>query len=220
MRVGDYKDITIGGTYYDAAAATNKTLSSQTVRMEIAGIDPYYRYGDTPSPHHIDFISRDCLNALVKYNATNTNSGAFIGSALFTTLNGGSGIVSLLPADVAAVIIQKRGYTETKTGATASGASWNNVGKLWLPMEREIWGGSARGEIIYGNGLAVQYPIFRGSMRHIVKGAGHQGAAATWYIGSTINGSSSEFCATSASGVPNIYIASGENYVPLCFRVA
>ena len=221
LRVGDYKDIILSGSFYDAAAAGNKTMSNLTFRMEIAGIDSYYQYGDVAVPHHIDFISRDCYSEILLYNATDTNSGSFIGSALFTTMNGASGIVQLLPSDVAAVTIIKRGLTETKTGADASSWAWNDMGKLWLPTEREVWGNPAWSEIRWGSGLNVQYPIFKEGTRHIIKQAGIGGGRCTWWCASSAAGSASNFCYVSSYGYPGSATATSPGLrVPLCFRVA
>jgi len=221
LRVGDYKDITLNRAFYDAAADADKTMSSAVFRMEIAGIDSYYQYGDTAVPHHIDFISRDCYATALLYNATATNSGAYLGSALFTTLNGSRGIVSLLPADVAAVIISKRGLTETKTAADTTGWAWNDMGKLWLPTEQEVWGHVTWAEHKYGGGLSVHYPIFQHGLRHIIKGAGHGGGRCNWWCASSMAGSAANFCFVNYSGFPYNASATGAGVrVPLCFRVA
>ena len=222
-----YCSISVSSTtrYVSTAACTAyyaRTLSNATFKMEVAGIDSYYQYGDAAVPHHIDFISRDCIAVNLLYNTTDTNSGAFIGSALFTTLNdSANGLVALLPADLAAVIIQKRGLTETKTGATASNWAWNDMGKLWLPTEREVWGQDIWSERGYGGGLAMQYPIFKDSSRHIIKGDGNGGLRAGWRCASSMAGSATNFCVVSYAGYP--FYASAilpSVRVPLCFRIA
>lgn len=222
-----YCSITISGTtYYVSTAACTayyeRTLSNAVFKMEVAGIDTYYNYGDTAVPHHIDFISRDCMAWSLPYNTTTTNSGAFIGSALFTTLNDSTnGLVKLLPADLAAVIIQKRGMTETKTGTTASGWAWNDMGKLWLPTEREVWGQDIRSEHSFGGGLAIQYPIFKDSLRHIIKGVGNGGGRCGWWCASSAAGSAATFCFVYSTGIPTSASAiSAYVLVPLCFRIA
>lgn len=221
LRVGDYKDITLNGTFYDAAAGANKTITNNVFRMEIAGIDSYYRYADTNVPHHIDFISRDCLAGNLLYNVTATNSGAYIGSALFTTLNGANGLQSLLPSDVAAVILNKRGLTEVKTSASASSWAWNDMGKLWLPTEQEVWGHVTWAEHGYGGGLSVHYPIFQDGLRHIVKGDGNGGSRCTWWCASSVAGSAAYFCYVTSTGYPYYASATAATVrVPLCFRVA
>lgn len=221
LRVGDYKDIIINGTFYDAASNENKAYTNEMVRMEIGGINSYFQYGDVLVPRHIDFISRDCASRTLKYNATNTNSGGYVGSALFTTLNGPSGLVNLLPPDVAAVIITKRGFTEVKTGTDATGRAWNNMGLLWIPTEREVWGSPAWSEIKWGAGLSVQYSIFKYGLRHITKGGGHGLGRCDWWCASSMASSATEFCFVDIRGCQSRTTAIDEVLrVPLCFRVA
>lgn len=61
--IGDYKTITL--------------TTGETVVCEVAGIDTYYNCCGTANivPHHMDFISRDCLADPHRYNKTNTNNG-------------------------------------------------------------------------------------------------------------------------------------------------
>jgi hypothetical protein len=222
IRVGDYKDIIINGTFYDYAASASKTLTNETVRMEVAGIDTYIGFGDTEIGHHIDFISKDCVPIYLMYNPTATNSGSFIGSALFSTLNHASnGLITILPSDVAAVLIQKRANTETKTGTSPSGSAWNDIGKIWVPMEREVFGQNLWSETSYGGETPMRYPIFDGSMRHIVKKAGSAGSRVRWWLASTASGNSSAFCAIIENGIASVNTATSPILqVPLCFRVA
>ena len=226
LRIGDYKDIALNGSFYDAGSAVTKTLSNNVMRMEIAGIDSYYHYADTNVPHHIDFISRDCVPGVgtpagLLYNTTATNSGGYIGSSLFTTLNGTNGLQKLLPADVAAVILNKRGMTEVKTGASASSWAWKDMGKLWLPTEQEVWGQTVWAEHGFGGGLAVQYPIFQNGLRHIVKGNGNGGSRCYWWCASSMADSAAHFCFVSSYGFPSLTSAADAIILVLiCFRVA
>lgn len=220
MRVGDYKDITVSGTFYDAAGDKDITID-ETARMELAGPNAYIGYGDTAIGPCADFISRDCLSPTLMYNSTATNSGAYVGSMLYTTLNGERGIAALLPADVSAVIVSKRGLTEVKTAADASGWAWNDMGKLWLPTEQEVWGHAAWAEHGYGGGLSAQYLLFHGSLRHIIKGAGHGGSRIGWWCASSVAGSAANFCHVNKSGLSHSASATDAPVsVPLCFRVA
>lgn len=51
------------------------TTNNVTIKACVAGIDTYYRYGDSQVGHHIDFISRDCWPTTVKMNNDNYNNG-------------------------------------------------------------------------------------------------------------------------------------------------
>lgn len=112
------------------------TLSDNTFfEMQVAGIDTYYRYGDTDVPHHIDFISRDCHPTTVQWNKVDynnglsTNSSPWLCSDLYHRLNSlsgnvpnattanpattavdytATGILDKLPSSVKGLIIEKR----------------------------------------------------------------------------------------------------------------
>lgn len=51
------------------------TTNNLIVKSCVAGIDTYYKYGDSSVGHHIDFISRDLWPTTVKMNLTNYNNG-------------------------------------------------------------------------------------------------------------------------------------------------
>ena len=78
IHVGDFIPFVAGGN---------------TIKAEIAGMDTYYKYGDTPVPHHIDFISRDCWPEAHVYNKVNYNNGTtvspspWLASDLYAWLN-------------------------------------------------------------------------------------------------------------------------------------
>jgi hypothetical protein len=61
VHVGDYIPLTLS--------------DGKTFKMEVAGIDTYYRYGSADVGHHIDFISRDCHPDLRVWNRVNYNNG-------------------------------------------------------------------------------------------------------------------------------------------------
>lgn len=221
VRVGDYKTVTLaGGSFYDAADASTKTLSEQTLKMVVAGINTYHRYGDVAVGGHIDMISLHCLAPKLKYNGSATNSGGYVGSNLFTTLNGDNGIRTLLPADMAAALAQKRALTEVKTASNASSWAWNDLGLLWLPSEQEIWGQTVWSESGYGAGLAVRYPLFDGSAAQIAKNDASD-ARCTWWTMNTKAGSATQFVCVRYMAYPTYYSASDPDVrVPLCVRVA
>lgn len=78
INIGDYIPFTAGGNI---------------IKAEVAGIDTYYQYGDTPVPHHIDFISRDCWPETHAWNKANYNNGTtvspypWLASDLYAWLN-------------------------------------------------------------------------------------------------------------------------------------
>lgn len=219
IRIGDYKTITLDG--------------GEKVVMEVAGIDQYYRCGDQEIGHHVDFISRDCLAGAKVFNDTNTNNGTAVepnpwrASNLFKTLN--EEVWSKLPTDLKSYIIEKRALLENRYSATGAvdsdtGWAWNNMGKLWLPTEVEVFGNTFWSDDdagwTGGGGCNLQYPIFYGGAKHIIKGAGNGGGRCHWWEASARRQSSTNVCYVTGNGVTGSYAATGGSvYVPLCFRI-
>ena len=221
IHIGDFKTITL--------------TTGEVVIMEAAGIDQYYNCGDTAIGHHVDFISRDCLAGGRRMNATNTNNGTaseknpWLVSELYQTLNNEStGVYATLPSDLKPYIITKRALLEERYssgGAVAadSGWAWKNMGKLWLPTEVEVFGHHAWSEPGYGTGgggCNLQYPIFMGGAKHIIKGNGNGGSRCYWWEVSAYRLNATNFCYVTHYGYANSHGASDTGVcVPLCFRI-
>lgn len=221
IHIGDYKTI--------------KLTTGETVIMEVAGIDQYYKCGDNQIGHHIDFISRDCLAGTKLFNDTDTNNGTaaepnpWRASKLFTDMNDEStGVYSTLPDDLKPYIIQKRALLESRYSASGtisspSGWAWNDMGKLWLPTEVEVFGTphwSAKGYASGGGGCNLQYPIFYGGAKHIIKGNGNGGGRYAWWESSVDGSSSTYVCYVRNNGNANISVPTYTSVcAPLCFRI-
>ena len=220
IHIGDFKTITL--TTYEV------------VVMEVAGIDTYYRCGDVEIGHHIDFISRDCLAGGRRMKATDNNNGTaseknpWRASELFQTLNNTStGVYSTLPSDLKSCIIEKRALLEERysSGGAVSadtGWAWYNMGKLWLPIETEVFGHHSWSEPGFGTaggGCNIQYPIFMNA-KHIIKGDGNTGPRCAWWEASAYRLNTTHFCRVYGDGESSYRLASyADNCVPLCFRI-
>lgn len=234
IRVGDYWPITLNGTIYDYAGAAEKTLSNAIIKLEVAGVNFYRQYGDTAVPNHLLFCSRDLLPWTLMFRSENTTwydtaaTNPWLGSHLYQTLNNPSnGLLPLVAAtDIGAYIyagpngngMRFLGETKGPTATTATGWAWADRGKLFLPSEREVWGGDTWSEHSYGGGLALQWPIFAGTMRHIIKGLGNGGSRYYWWCCSSIAGSSGGICYVTYHGYPH-YNSATFAWVgaPVCF---
>lgn len=220
INIGDYKTVTL--------------TTSETVIMEVAGIDQYYNCGDTPIGHHVDFISRNCLKKDAIFNASGKNNGNEVESSpwraseLFRIMNDEiTGIYSTLSDDLKSCIIDKRAFLESRYSSVgdlndSSGWVWNFMGKLWIPTEREIWGSVVWSDQSWtgGAGCNIQYPIFIGGIKHIIKGDGNDSSRVGWWEASTRRDSSTNICVVSSYGYANHVIASRTGIrIPLCFRI-
>jgi len=234
--------ITISGTDYfvsinDCSLGYTETLNNAIMKMEVAAINPYIQHGDTAlTAQHVLFCSRDCLPPTLMMRAANAvwhDTAAvnpWLGSALYATLNDETdGIIKLVEAtDLGQYLFkgpQSKGMramlpTMASGAAAPTSWAWNNRGKLFLPTEREVYGAPAwgdKGGYEAGN-LYNQWPIFAGSARHIMKGAGNGGGRCHWWLETAT--AATAFAAVDTNGTAtNGYAAYTAIRVPLCFLV-
>lgn len=232
----------IGKKYYVATSACEdhfvRTLNNAVMKFE-ANIDFYYKYGDSglsSGAHHIAFVSRDLLPALLRVRKANSawtdtaTDNPWLGSALYKTFNDTDhGILALMAATSIGPYIYAgpndkgmrfRGEKKAAGAGTATGVAWYDRGKLWLPSEHEVWGADVFSEHTNGAGrLALQMPIFAGSLRHIIKGLGNNGSRRSWWCLSSNAGNSTSFCIVTSTGNPDSANSDAHAWVgaPVCF---
>lgn len=243
IRVGDYWQISLTGNYRDygigsaAGEYEQKSFSNATVILEVAAINPYWKYGDSGNiangTPHVLFISRDCLPTMLKMRKENTlwedesSQNPWLGSALYRTLNDPNyGIVNLVSGtDIGAYIyggadgngMRYFGEIRSSPEATTSGGAMFSRGKLFLPTEDEIWGREIFTVRAYHGQKGL--PIFDGTRRHILKGIGNGGSKYTYFTMSALSGSSTNMCVVSVNGFPDESGSANAYGVPLCFLV-
>jgi hypothetical protein len=212
LRVGDYIPIKVGAENHLA---------------EIAGINTYRRTGDTAAGYQIDWITRDCYSGTVKFNNSDNNNGnasnssPFLASNLKSWLDGT--LYPLLDAKLKAVIKPKRILAPYRyqSGATLTDDNswgWQNFYPLWAPLEGEIFDQTVWSTRGYGNGQAIQYPIFANSCAHRIKGAGPNGSRCIWWTASARSGYSMYVVRVYGDGRAYDANASIADRVPVCFR--
>ena len=185
-----------------------------------------YNNGTTASPS--PWLASDLHARLNSLQASVPNSEA-ANPAMLAVDYRTTGLFNQLPAALRAVIVQKRALLPTRFTAGAlltddNSWAWQNAGLLWLPSEMEVYGANMWGNLNPVNpgfnvGGFVQYPIFANNMKR-VKGAGHGGARATWWLLSARGGASTHFASVTSGGIAYSIGASTALRVPVCFRVA
>ena len=218
----------------DCTAGFTKSMNAN-VKLEVAAINPYLRHGDTElTAQHILLCSRDCLPPTLQYRCNNsvwydtTQVNPWRGSALWETLNNAdNGIIKLLEATSLGAYIFKgpnnkgmRAMLATMAAGAGSPTNWawTDRGRLFLPTEREVYGAPAWGNAggYEAGDLYNQWPIFAGSARHIMKGAGDGGGRSYWWLETAA--SATTFAYVTASGYAYTGYAANTNIrVPLCF---
>lgn len=203
------------------------TVKNETVQMQVAGIDVYTNTTDQGLGHHIDFISRDCFSETVQWNTTNNNNGNATDGSPYMVSNLHTWLATLsshLPQAVKNHIVTKRSLMEIRysaSGALTDSTSWEwkDMGLLWVPHEYEVFGSVVWATKGYGQGQAMQYPIFANSWLNRIKGAGHGGSRCAWWLASVRSGGSANACGVTDSGYADYWAASNAFRVPVCFRI-
>lgn len=193
-----------------------RSFSNANIKYEVCP-QVYLNYGDTsPVSNHLLMVPRDCLPQYLKMRKTNTDwtdtdaTNPWLGSALYKTLNDPEhGLIKLLEAtDIGAYIYSgpngngMRFLFETKAAGqtNATAWSWKDRGKLFLPLECEVWGMCVWQDRTYGVGASVQWPIFAGSLKHIKKAKGEGGPQVGWWCASSLAGNAEKFTFVSFAG--------------------
>lgn len=165
INVEDYIPIKLTGGTIGGEFVVPQNLA---LNMQVGGIDTYYNYGDTPIPHHIDFVASHTLGATTTWNDGNTNNGTaaqpnpYLSSKVYAILNGvnnyttsaqgslkhglncsSGGVLQMLPKECQDVLITKRNWMEQQYSASAqtvqpTGHSWVDMGKVFPFHEVEV----------------------------------------------------------------------------------
>lgn len=216
-RVGDYKTIHL-------------TDTNEIVRPQIAGIDTYYRTTNVELGHHIDWISKDCIEGYYQWNTENNNNGTsterspYMNSSIRTYLN--NTVFSKLPTDLQKVIVDKKilmelRYSSDTTKINDSNSwDWREIGKLWLPTEYEVFGSTVWGTKGWSAGQSIQYPLFANNWLRRIKGNGDGGGRCTWWLCTVASEDSTRCCFVGYAGYAIYNLASASYGVPVCFRIS
>lgn len=221
IKAGNYTGIYVGD-YIPV------TMNNETVNMQVAGIDCYYKTTDQQLGHHIDFISKDCFSETVQWNLENNNNGnadspyPYMVSNLYKYLT--ETLYGYLPDKVKKQIAHKRMLLESRYSASgvltdSTAWAWQDMGPLWVPTEYEVFGSVVWGTPGWSAGQAMQYPIFANSYVNRIKGVGNGGSRCGWWLASVGSGNSTHACLVHRYGYAYYWSASSAYHVPVCFRI-
>ena len=189
-KVGDTKDIIANG----------ETLT-------VAIMDFYHDdLADGSGKAPITFGMTQLMAATRQMNGTNTNSGSFAGSSMYSWLSGSvySGLNSELKKAIKAV------NKKTSAGETSSIIRTDAM-YLWLFSEVEVFGTTTYSY----SGEGLQYPYFATASERIKKLSNGTGAVSYWWERSPIQSNRNNFCRVDTSGSANNFSASSSRGV--CF---
>lgn len=226
------------------------TTNGVTMQAQVAGINTYKNYSDTPVSNHIDFITREIWPTLKPANPVNYNNGTseqaspWRASDLYYWLNSLSGSVPngtalnpemkevdytsdgvyyYLPAALKAVIVEKRFLLETRY--SASGLLTDSGGWVWgnagkLWLPTEF---EINGASVWGGS---GYPS-GGSVQYPIFACSmnklkyRNGSRCGWWTSTPRSGYSSSWCNVTFDGAAGTATASLAGIgAPVCFRIS
>ena len=179
--VGDTKDITVG---------------SETLTLVIMG----FNHDDLASGGKagITFGMKNLMATTRRMNASNTNSGGFTGSEMYSWLQ--NTLLPTLPSDLQAVL--KSVNKKTSAGSQSSTINTNSM-KLFLFSEIEIFGSTTYSKA----GEGSQYSYFATAANRIKYLSNGSGSANWWWERSPNGSDSGSFCGVNSDGSANVYYA-------------
>lgn len=141
-----------------------------------------------------------------KMNSSNTNSGSFAGSAMYSWLSGT--IYPKLPAELKDAI---KAVNKKTSSGSGSSVIRTDAMYLWLFSEIEIFGKTTYSYA----GEGTQYPYFATTAERIKRLSNGAGAASHWWERSPDTYYSIGFCRVTTSGAANVYYADAS--IGVCF---
>lgn len=210
--IGDYFDVTIN----------SDVGGSEVVTCVIAGFDIYLNCGDTAlTQHHAVIVPKDCFKTKSQMNSSNTTSGGYVGSAMYTDIL--PKYATALQTALSDHIIKHRELLSStvNTSAKSGGYSaWDGASSDWkwcdslieLMSEPEVYGGRVWGSSAYDVGIAkAQLPLFALNPAMIQANLGNS-TTRQWYWLKAV-ASSTNFCDVGNNGYAGYSGASNSNGV-------
>lgn len=214
--------VTIGGT---AVTSYTYDIDTHTITFTDAPVAGTNNIVVTGTGSEYPWLASDLYlyaNSLKGHVADGTSKTSPVKLVDYTK----DGIWSKLPEALKAVIVVKRAlhqkrYSDSGVLSNSNSWGWENMGKLWIPSEMEVYGCEVWGNNKFDNGGFVQYPIFNCCNTNRVKGLGDGGSRYAWWLMSSGTGSTSLFCNVGVGGNANSTIAADARIgAPVCFRIS
>lgn len=182
------------------------------------------KFGDSAATEY-PWLASDLylfLNSKAGTVVSEATAGGGEGTAVDYTAGG---VYYYLPGNLKSVIVEKRTYLPKRYSASGllsddNAGGWENIGKLWLPSEWEVYGGPARGGLrdyaVMGN--CIQYPIFQSMANRVKK---RSGSRDSWWVLSVCSGNTTRWCYVGNHGLADYTNASHTSVAaPVCFRIS
>ena len=207
---GTFRNIFIGD--YIIKEMTSSLGGTETVKWIVADLDWFLRCGSTDvTAHHVVLVPEDCFRTATRMNSSNTTTGAYVGSEMYTTSLPAYATAVTNAFGSAHILSHTDLFATTMTAATASmagggltGAStgwdWQSDRKIDLLSEPMVYGGTVCSSSFYDVGCGKsQLALFRLRPDLIQCGSGYNSTGRSdWWLRAVA--SSTTFALIDATG--------------------
>lgn len=183
----------------------DEVINGETLTFVIVGKD-HDDKADGSGKAPLTFGMKNLMAETRKMNSSNTSSGSFAGSAMYSWLSGT--IYPNLPTELKDAI--KAVNKKTSSGGGSSSIRTDAM-YLWLFAEIEVFGSTTYSYA----GEGTQYPYFATLAERIKRLSNGAGAASYWWERSPRRNTSTRFCSVDTSGLA--YDNAAENSYGVCF---
>lgn len=254
LYVGDYIPLTINAGSIGGVSIAAQTFQMQIAGIDTyyrCTDKDLGHHIDFISRELVDTSTNPLWNPSDSNNGTANTPYPWLASNIYAWLNGvnnyttsaynnmahggnysSGGLLQLLPSSVQNLIITKRNLLDQRYSATAAltystGWDWQDMGKLWLPNEIEVYGTQIRSNLGYSQGywnpeanMGIAYPLFSDSGYQRIKYTS-TGGRYSWWLSSSTAHYAATCCNVNRSGSANGNLATTTGIrVPICFRIA
>ena len=254
LYVGDYIPLTINAGSIGGVSIAQQTFQMQIAGIDTyyrCTDRDLGHHVDFISRELVDTSTNPLWNPSNSNNGTANTSYPWLASNIYAWLNGvnnyttsaynnmahggdysSGGLLQLLPSSVQNLIITKRNSLDQRYSATAAltystSCNWQDMGKLWLPNEIEVYGTQIRSNLGYGQeywnpeaNMGIAYPLFLGSGYQRIKYTS-TGDRYGWWLSSSIAHDGAHCCHVNMTGIASgLQATSTWLRVPICFRIA
>ena len=254
LYVGDYIPLTINAGSIGGVSIAQQTFQMQIAGIDTyyrCTDRDLGHHVDFISRELVDTSTNPLWNPSNSNNGTANAPYPWLASNIYAWLNGvnnyttsaynnmahggdysSGGLLQLLPSSVQNLIITKRNLLDQRYSATATltystSCNWQDMGKLWLPNEIEVYGTQIRSNLGYGQeywnpeaNIGIAYPLFLGSGYQRIKYTS-TGDRYGWWLSSSTAHDGTHCCHVNIAGVASeLQATSTWLRVPICFRIA
>lgn len=254
LYVGDYIPLTINAGSIGGVSIATQTFQMQIAGIDTyyrCTDKDLGHHIDFISRELVDTPTNPLWNPSDTNNGTANTPYPWLASNIYAWLNGvnnyttsaynnlahggnysSGGLLQLLPSSVQNLIITKRNLLDQRYSATtaltySTGWEWQDMGKLWLPNEIEVYGTQIRSNLGYGQGywnpeanMGIAYPLFLGSGYQRIKYTSI-GSRYSWWLSSSTAYHAANCCLVFGHGFASWSLATYTGVrVPICFRIA